>query len=92
MSRRAILLAFPLLTAGIFVGAALLLHNEDLASLGTAKILSALTLWLVFAIVVYLRYASRARGRQVAVLTILAFGLLLVSLLAVHPFAAGGTP
>ena len=55
------------------------------------RILSAIALWLVFAIVVYLRYAIHARGRQVAVLTILAFALLLLSLVApVHPFVAGG--
>jgi hypothetical protein len=43
----------------------------------------------VFAILLYLRYRVHARGRQVALLTIVAFGLMLFSLIAVHPFAGG---
>jgi ABC-type transport system involved in cytochrome c biogenesis permease subunit len=94
MSRRALLLAFPLLTAGILVGVALLLQSrEALSGWGDPKILSAAALWLVFAILVYLRYAAGARGRQVAVLTILAFALLVLSLASpVHSFGAGGSP
>jgi ABC-type transport system involved in cytochrome c biogenesis permease subunit len=94
MSRRALVLAFPLLTAGILVGVALLLKNrEALSGWEDPKLLSAAVLWLVFAIVVYLRYASGARGRQVAVLTIVAFVLLVLSLAAPeHIFLLGGGP
>jgi ABC-type transport system involved in cytochrome c biogenesis permease subunit len=91
MSRRALVLAFPLLTAGLLVGLVLLLHSrEALAGWWDPKIVSAAALWLVFAIVVYLRYGAHVRGRQVAILTILAFPLLVVSLLTLHPFLVGG--
>jgi ABC-type transport system involved in cytochrome c biogenesis permease subunit len=94
MSRRAVILSFPLLTAGLLVGAALLLYNgEPISSWRSPKILSAVALWLVFAILLYLRYRIHARGRQVAVLTILAFVLLVLSLASpVHPFLVGGGP
>jgi ABC-type transport system involved in cytochrome c biogenesis permease subunit len=91
MNRRAILLAFPLLTAGLLVGLGLLLHSGERAA-GYVRILSLVGLWLVFAILLYLRYRVHARGRQVALLTIVAFALLLASLVSVHPFAPGGTP
>jgi ABC-type transport system involved in cytochrome c biogenesis permease subunit len=92
MNRRALVLSFPLLTAGILVGAALLLHNNAFAAGWlSSKILSAMVLWLLFALVVYLRYAAGARGRHVAVLTILAFALLVLSFAAPpHPFVLSG--
>jgi ABC-type transport system involved in cytochrome c biogenesis permease subunit len=91
MNRRAILIAFPLLTAGLLVGLGLLLHSGEPAT-GYVRILSLVGLWLVFAILLYLRYRVHARGRQVALLTIVAFALLVVSLVSVHPFASGGPP
>jgi ABC-type transport system involved in cytochrome c biogenesis permease subunit len=90
MSRRAIILAFPLLTAGLLVGLVLLLQNGE-PVLGYARIVSVVGLWVVFAILLYLRYCVHARGRQTALLTILAFALMLFSLVSVHPFA-GGAP
>jgi ABC-type transport system involved in cytochrome c biogenesis permease subunit len=63
MNRKAILLAFPLLTAGLIVGVALQWQNgQALAGWESPKILSALGLWLVFAILLYLRYGAHARG------------------------------
>jgi ABC-type transport system involved in cytochrome c biogenesis permease subunit len=93
MSRRAVLIAFPLLTAGLLVGLALLLQSrEALSGWEDPKVLSAAALWLVFAILVYLRYAAGARGRPVAGLTILAFALLVLSLVTFHSFGPGGSP
>lgn len=94
MNRRAILWAFPLLTAGLLVGMALQLRNGDLfADWSSPKILSAIGLWVVFAILLYLRYGVHARGRQVAILTVLAFALLVFALASpVHPFVDGGGP
>ena len=88
MNRRAILLAFPLLTLGLLVGIALQLqHDSFLDGWTSPKILSAVGLWLVFAILLYLRYGIHARGRQVAWLTMVAFGLLVLALVSpVHPF------
>ena len=95
MNRRAILWAFPLLTVGLLVGIALQLHTGIfLSGWDSPRILSSVLLWLVFAILLYLRYGIHARGRQVALLTIMAFALLLLALVSpVHSFSqAGGGP
>jgi len=90
MNRRAILWAFPLLTAGLLL--ALFRGGEFQADLTSSKALFTIGLWLVFAILLYLRYGARARGRQVAFLTVLAFCLMLVAFVSVHPFVQGGGP
>jgi ABC-type transport system involved in cytochrome c biogenesis permease subunit len=94
MNRRAILWSFPLLTAGLLVGMALQWQQGDLLEgWDSPKIVSALGLWLVFAILLYLRYAAHVRGRQTAFLTVVAFALLLFALVSpVHPFVQGGGP
>ncbi len=94
MNRRAILWAFPLLTAGLLVGVALQIEHGDFGAGWTSpKILSSLGLWAVFAILLYLRYGIHARGRLVALLTMLAFAVLLCALVAPpHPFLQGGGP
>ena len=48
-------------------------------------------LWLVFAVLLFLRYGRHLRGRQAALLTIVAFTLLLVTLTLPH-FVPGGGP
>jgi ABC-type transport system involved in cytochrome c biogenesis permease subunit len=93
MNRRAINLAFPLLTGGVLVGAVLLVHRADQVREWTdPRILGAIVLWLVYAILLYLRYGFRVRGRRVALLTIMAFALLLVTLASSHPVVQGGGP
>jgi ABC-type transport system involved in cytochrome c biogenesis permease subunit len=90
MNRRAVNWSFPLLTAGLLVGTLLLKTDrgtaEDWLSL---KVLSTAGLWVVFLVLVYLRYATNVPGRRLAGLSIAAFGLMLVALIASHPFAAG---
>ena len=91
MNRRAILWAFPLLTGGLIVGVALQIQRGGaLQGWESSKVLGTVGLWLVFAILFYWRYGVHAPGRQVALLTFVAFALLLFVLLAVHPFAYGG--
>jgi ABC-type uncharacterized transport system permease subunit len=94
MNRRAILWAFPLLTAGLLVGAAVQIQRGQFGEgWDSAKIVSSLGLWLVFAILLYLRYGIHARGRQVALLTMLAFAVLICMLVASpHPFLQEGPP
>lgn len=94
MNRRAILWAFPLLTAGLLVGMALQYQSGILFSeWSSPKIMSSIGLWLVFAILLYLRYGVHARGRQVAILTLVAFAVLLFALASpVHPYVHGGGP
>jgi ABC-type transport system involved in cytochrome c biogenesis permease subunit len=91
MNRRAIILAFPLLTAGLLVGIALMLDQPGrFAAGGQLRIVATVALWLVFAILVYLRYGVRVRGRRVAIWTLVAFALLLFTLVSAHPFGAEG--
>jgi ABC-type transport system involved in cytochrome c biogenesis permease subunit len=84
MNRRAIVLAFPLLTVGLLIGA-VLMFREQRPGWNDPRVLSAAILWLAVAVVVYLRFGLHLRGRQVAVLTIVAFGLLLTCLTLSHP-------
>src|SRR5262249_54587467 len=86
MNRRAILWAFPFLTAGLVVGLVLQFHGGGSAQLGweDPKILSGIGLWVVFAILMYLRYGAHVRGRQVALWTMLAFILLMFALVTAH--------
>jgi ABC-type transport system involved in cytochrome c biogenesis permease subunit len=92
MNRRAILWAFPLLTVGLIVGAALQLHSGTFyEGWLSPKVLSALGLWAVFAILLYLRYGAHVRGRRVALLTIVAFVVMLLAMLSVHPFPGGAS-
>jgi ABC-type transport system involved in cytochrome c biogenesis permease subunit len=93
MNRRAINLAFPLLSAGLFIGLALLFQARDrLEGWTDPRILSTLLLWLVFAVVLYLRYGVHLHGRRMAMLTIVAFALLLVTLVTQHSMTPGGGP
>jgi ABC-type transport system involved in cytochrome c biogenesis permease subunit len=94
MNRRAIAWAFPLLTAGVLVGLALI---QNQGTTGTwdwkdPKILGTVVLWLVFAILLYLRYGVHLRGRRVAQLTIVAFVLLVFTLASTHTSVPGGGP
>jgi ABC-type transport system involved in cytochrome c biogenesis permease subunit len=93
MYRRAIILAFPLLTAGLLVGLALMFHGSETPQDWTSpKVVSTIGLWLVFVILLYLRYGAQVRGRRLALLTFLAFALLLFTLVSAHPTVAGGGP
>jgi ABC-type transport system involved in cytochrome c biogenesis permease subunit len=89
MNRRAIDLAFPLLTAGLLVGA-LIMFQERLRGWTDPRVLGAGVLWVAFAVLSYLRYGHHLRGRQVAVLTIVTFVLLLGCLALAHPVGQGG--
>ncbi len=93
MSRRAVNLAFPLLTVGLLLGAVLLRQYHDLGdNWFSLKVLGTVGLWAVFGVLMYLRYAAGVSGRRLAWLTIAAFGLMLAVLLAAHPFANDRTP
>lgn len=89
MNRRAIVLAFPLLTAGMIAGGILIAGGSETVGWTDPRVLGTLVLWAVFAVLMYLRYAQHLRGRQVAVWTIVAFALLLVCLIISHPLRQG---
>jgi len=93
MNRRAINLAFPMLTVGLLLGFMRVPSTSD-PSVGwtAAKVLGTLGLWVVALVLLYLRYGAQVPPRRLALLTIAAFGLMLVTLVTAHPFAmAEGT-
>jgi hypothetical protein len=93
MNRRAIVWAFPLLTAGLLVGAFLQIHEaKPIHEWLAARYLTTAGLWLTFLVLLYLRYGVHASNRRLAYLTIAAFGLLLVTLATSHPLPEGVSP
>ena len=93
MNRRAVLWAFPLLTAGLAVGMVLLVQKYSLAEVWQSpKILSTIGLWLVFAVLLYLRYGIHVRGKQAAIWTMVAFVFLMLAMATPVHELAGGAP
>jgi ABC-type transport system involved in cytochrome c biogenesis permease subunit len=91
INRTAVNLAFPMLTVGLLLGAVLLRQYHDLPGKWLSpKVLGTVGLWLVFLVLLYLRYGVHVSGRRLAWLTLLAFTLMLLVLVAAHPFAAAG--
>jgi ABC-type transport system involved in cytochrome c biogenesis permease subunit len=90
MNRRAIVLAFPLLTAGMLAGVVLLIKGSDTVTWTDPRVISTIVLWLAFAMMLYLRYGFHLRGRQVALMTIMTFVVLLCCVaISHHPLARG---
>lgn len=95
MNRRAITWAFPLFTAGLVIGLALLLNHEEF-SLADPKVVVTGLFWLVFALLLYLRYGLHIQGRRMAFGTMLAFAVMLLAYVvqyvwpSAHP--SGGGP
>jgi ABC-type transport system involved in cytochrome c biogenesis permease subunit len=82
VNRGAITVAFPLLTFGLLIGMVLSVKARSLADGGFTlswtdpKVISALGMWLVFAVLLHARFQPEMRGRSVMVLTIVAFAFL----------------
>lgn len=105
-NRGAITLAFPLLTFGMFIGAALMVAARRVGSGGVAiawsdpKVVSTGLFWLVFALLLHARYRPEWRGTRVMVLTVVAFAFLAFAMVGVGPVLptahgggrTGGTP
>jgi ABC-type transport system involved in cytochrome c biogenesis permease subunit len=93
MNRRAIVWAFPLLTAGVLLGV-VLMFNPDKPAVGWTEpqVLGTGVLWLIFAVLLYLRAARHLRGRQVALWSIATFLLLACCIALFHPVGPGGAP
>ncbi|MCS6977007.1 MAG: cytochrome c biogenesis protein [Gemmatales bacterium] len=95
MNRRAITWAFPLFTAGLVIGLALLLNQEDF-TLTDPKVIVTGLFWAVFALLLYLRYGLHIQGRRMALGTMIAFGIMLLAYVvqyiwpSAHP--SGGGP
>jgi ABC-type transport system involved in cytochrome c biogenesis permease subunit len=82
INRGAVTLAFPLLTFGLLIGVILGLTAQTNIPGGPSlrwtdpKVLSALAMWLVFAVLLHARFRPAMRGRGVMILTIVAFAFL----------------
>jgi ABC-type transport system involved in cytochrome c biogenesis permease subunit len=78
INRAAITIAFPLLTFGLLIGVILSLAARGATQAHVIrwtdpKVLSALGMWLVFAVLLHARFRPEWRGRSMMVLTIVAF-------------------
>ena len=89
MNRRAVVIAFPLLTMGMLIGV-VLMFVEQIRGWTDPRVLSTFVLWLAFATLLYLRFGVHLRGRQIALWTIVTFGLLLFCLTLSHPVGQRG--
>lgn len=89
MNRRSLLLSFPLLTGGVLAGAVAML-DSDLVGWADPRVLGTVALWFVFALLLYVRYARHVSGRQAAMMTVVAFLILLGCLALSHPAPAEG--
>ena len=88
-NRRAVNVAFPLLTLGLLLGAVLARGSESGGWI-SVKVLGTVGLWVVCGLLFYLRYGSHVPARRVARLTVLAFALTVLVLASAHPFATPG--
>jgi ABC-type transport system involved in cytochrome c biogenesis permease subunit len=92
MNRRAVNLAFPLLTAGLMLGAYRMAQRDEPANWTAPKVIGTAGLWLAFGLLMYLRYGAHLPGRRLSALTIAAFVLLLATLSSAHPIVTGDGP
>jgi ABC-type uncharacterized transport system permease subunit len=89
INRGAITVAFPLLTFGLLIGVILSLAARGETSAHVIrwtdpKVLSALVMWLVFAVLLHARFRPEWRGRSMMMLTIVAFGFLVFTWVGVE--------
>lgn len=99
LNRWAIIVAFPLLSGGFLIGLILVAatRRTGAAPIGWTdpKVLSALGLWLVFALLIHALVRPSMRGRRVMLLTVAAFGFLVFTWVGVDlllPTAHGVPP
>jgi ABC-type transport system involved in cytochrome c biogenesis permease subunit len=91
MHQRAIGLAFPFITVGLLFSMIRMLQNDGEAlSWRDPRIISTLILWVAFAVLIYLRMGMHVRGRKTALLTLVIFALLMLSLATSHHGPEGG--
>jgi HemX protein len=96
---RAVTAAFPLFSSGLALGLLLVLQTGRMPW-SDPKVVSAALLWCSFCLLLLVRYLLHVRGRWVALLTVLAFLLMIATVLvpqflgSSHPTSAanGGEP
>ena len=89
--RQSLVIAFPLLSGGVLIGAGMLWNEAaNLDGWCDPRVVGSLVLWADFAFLVILRYWMHVRGRWLAMLTIASFVLLLAC--AALPHTLPGRP
>lgn len=74
LNYKSIGVGFPILTFAIisgFVSGGVLLFSRQILSLA---------LWMLYAVILHVRLSEKLRGRKVALLSLLAFGVIIISL------------
>ncbi|MHC4662898.1 MAG: cytochrome c biogenesis protein CcsA, partial [Planctomycetota bacterium] len=81
ITHRALLVGFPLLTLALILGALSQITHKVLGAgwLLDWRVATAVATWIMYAILIALRLAFSRRGRGVAVLTIAAFVIVILS-------------
>jgi ABC-type uncharacterized transport system permease subunit len=107
VNRWAVTVAFPLLTFGLLIGVLLTLSaraggGAPALRWTDPKVVSALAMWVAFAVLLHARFRPAMRGRAVVLLTIVAFGFLVFTWVGVEALhlptahgmarSAGGAP
>jgi ABC-type transport system involved in cytochrome c biogenesis permease subunit len=99
VNRGAIIVAFPLLTFGLLIGVILDLTVQHTGQTSIAwndpKVLSALAMWVVFAVLLHARFRPAMRGRTVIIWTMVAFAFMVFTWVGVnllHLPTAHGVP
>lgn len=87
---RAVTAAFPLFTSGLAIGLLLVLQTGRMPW-SDPKVVTAALLWGSFTLLLLVRYSLHVRGRWVALLTVLAF-LLMIATVLVPPFLGSSHP
>ncbi len=88
INRHGITAAFSLLTVGLGIGVLLALHarheGDESIRLLDPKVIFATLVWLAFGFLLQVRSRPQFRGRRVALLTIIAFCLMLFTMVGVE--------
>lgn len=86
---RSLMTGFPLLTLGIILGAVWLRRVEGAFVTWEPKIIASLATWLLYAAILHARLLAGWRGRKLAAMSVLGFGLVLFTFLGAE-MASGG--
>jgi ABC-type transport system involved in cytochrome c biogenesis permease subunit len=88
LNRAAITVAFPLLTCGLLIGVVLVVAVERTGQTPIAwtdpKVVSALAMWVVFALLLHARFRPAMRGRTVMIWTMIAFAFMIFTWVGVN--------
>ena len=86
LNYRSIGLGFPMLTISVISG---LIWAKDIHGICwwgyTSRQLYSLILWLIYALILHVRLSARLRGRKVALLSIAAFFVIILTLFGTCP-------